>query len=248
MSGSYAGSTNPILAYRLNIKDGAEAKALARVAKEPDVQRSMDQFTKAVAQAKDIKSALKDPRILGVLMTAMGLGDATNQSGLATRALLSDLSDTKSLANNLSDSRWKNAAKSLDLFSKGLDALKDPKLQATLKEGLQRAKWYEKLDGDVAGLSDALAFKDKASTATDVYTVLGDPILRRVVTGALGLPTTIAIQSVETQARAVSSRLNLEKLQSPKEVQKLIERYLTNKDQTATNTSTNLLAQFGFTV
>ena len=78
--------------------------------------------------------------------------------------------------------------------------------------------------------------------------MLGDPIMRRVVTGALGLPTTIAIQSVETQARAVSSRLNLEKLQSPKEVQKLIERYLTNKEQTTTNTTTNLLAQFGFTV
>ena len=248
MSGTYASSGNPILAYRSLLQEGAETKALARVAKEPDIQRSMDQFAKAVSQAKDIKTALKDPRIMGVLLTAMGLSDAVSQSGLATRALMSNLDDTKSLANNLTDSRWKAAAKSLNLYSKGLDALKDPALQATLKEGLQRAKWYEKLDGDVAGLSDSLSFKDKAATAKDVYTVLGDPILRRVVTGALGLPSTIAIQSVETQARAVTSRLDLAKLQNPKEVQKLIERYLTNKDQSSTSTSTNLLAQYGFTV
>ncbi len=51
-------------------------------------------------------------------------------------------------------------------------------------------------------------------------------MLRRVVTTALGLPQELAIQSVETQLRAVTSRLDLDKLKDPKEATKLVERYL----------------------
>ena len=51
-------------------------------------------------------------------------------------------------------------------------------------------------------------------------------MIRRVVTGALGLPDSMAIQSVETQGRAVTSRMKLETLQDDRAVRKLAERYL----------------------
>jgi hypothetical protein len=51
-------------------------------------------------------------------------------------------------------------------------------------------------------------------------------VLRRVVTGALGLPQQIVVQPVETQARAIASRLVMAKLQHPKEVARLAERYV----------------------
>ena len=44
--------------------------------------------------------------------------------------------------------------------------------------------------------------------------------------GALGLPQELVVQSIETQARAVTSRLDLNKLAKPGELQKLAERYL----------------------
>ena len=82
---------------------------------------------------------------------------------------------------------------------------------------------------------------------SNIYAVLGDPIIRRVVTGALGLPPEIAIQSVETQARAVRARLDITKLEDPKEVQRLAERYLMNRanENAGTNLS-NLLTRYGF--
>jgi hypothetical protein len=138
---------------------------------------------------------------------------ARAQPGLAIQALLSDPKDPKSLVNRLSDSRWKAAAEALQLGTKGIDALRDPKIQATLNEGLQRARWQDDLEAKQTGLGDAVVFQERASAVDgNVYAVLGDPILRRVITGALGLPESIAVQPVETQARAVESRLKLDKL------------------------------------
>lgn len=241
---------NAITALRLALKSGEETKALARIATQPAQKRAMEQFRKAVEKAPDIKTALKDPRVLQVVTTALGIPDGATQPGLAMRALLSDPSDTRSLVNRLSDTRWKDAAQALQLGTKGLDALKDSKVQATLEEGLQRAQWQDDLEEKQTGLGDAVVFQDRAATVGgNVYTVLGDPLLRRVITGALGLPDSIAVQSVETQARAVQSRLDLDKLNNPKEVQRLAERYLMKvalNESDSDTSGSGILAMFGW--
>jgi hypothetical protein len=237
-----------IAALRRALQPGEEAKALARIATEPMQKRAMDQFQKAVAKAPDIKTALKDPRVLQVVTTALGIPDGATQPGLAIQALLSDPKDPKSLVNRLSDTRWKAAAEALQLGTKGIDALRDPKVQTTLNEGLQRARWQDDLETKQTGLGDAVVFQDRAaSVGGNVYAVLGDPILRRVITGALGLPESMAVQPVETQARAVQARLKLDKLDNPKEVQRLAERYLANVAMNETDaTAPNALAMFGW--
>ncbi|WP_424814666.1 DUF1217 domain-containing protein [Roseococcus sp. YIM B11640] len=242
---------NAVTAFRRVIGAGEEEKALAKIAKEPLQKRALDQFTKAVAQAKDIKSALRDPRILQVVATAMGIPDGADAPGLAMRALLSDPNDKKSLVNRLPDTRWKAAAQALNLHERGLEALRDPKVQSVLADGLNRARWRDQLEQEQTGLGDAVSFRDRAEKVDgNIYTVLGDPVLRRVVTGALGLPDQMAVQSVETQARAVTKRLKLDKLENPREVQKLAERYLLNvatEEASSTSDSSSLLAAYGWT-
>jgi len=215
-----------IPALRRATAAGAEERALAGLARDPQVKRQMENFDRAVARAPDLKSALRDPRVLGVVLTAFGMADAAQQPGLAQRALTADPTKPESLVNRLSDRRWKSAAEALRLDTRGLDALKDPKVRASLDEGLRRVTWQRDLDAGQPGLSDALVFRDRAGTAKTAYDVLGDPVLRRVVTGALGLPQQLAVQPVETQARAVTSRLDLARLQDAREVAKLAERYV----------------------
>lgn len=227
-----------IPALRRALAPGAEEKALARLAKDPQITRQMDQFAKAVAKAPDLKTALRDPRVLNVLLPAMGMPDAVGQAGLAQRALTADPAATDGLLAKLTDTRWKTAAQTLNLAKGGIEALRDPKLQATLSEGLRRLSWQNGLDAGQAGLGDALIFRERAATAKTAYAVLGDPVLRRVVTTALGLPQQIAVQSVEAQARAITSRLDLGKLQDPKEVARLAERYVVAAAGSASTTST----------
>ena len=238
-------AASAIPALRRATASGAEAKALARLAKDPLIARQMDGFAKAVAKAPDLKTALRDPRVLNVLLPAMGMPDAVGQAGLAQRALTADPADTNGLLSRLSDTRWKTAAQTLNLAKGGIEVLRDPKLQATLSEGLRRLAWQYELSAGQAGLGDALVFQERAATAKTAYDVLGDPVLRRVVTTALGLPQQIAVQSVEAQARAVASRLDIGKLQNPKEVAKLAERYVVaaaGTSSSASGTAVSLLS------
>ncbi|MEI6159102.1 MAG: DUF1217 domain-containing protein [Roseococcus sp.] len=243
-----ADAAGAVAAFRRVLKPGEEERALGRIATEPQQKRAMEQFKRAVDRAPDVKTALRDPRVLQVITTALGIPEGANQVGLATRVLLSDLKDSTSLANRLGDKRWRSAAETLDLAARGIQALRDPQLQAGLADGLRRAQWNRNLEQEQPGLGDAVLFKEHATAVdSNIYAVLGDPIIRRVVTGALGLPPEIAIQSVETQARAVRARLDITKLEDPKEVQRLAERYLMNRanENTGTNLS-NLLTRYGF--
>ena len=198
---------------------------MAREAKDPVTLGALAQFRTALDKAGTIEQALQDPRILKVLLPALGLTGQEGSAGLVRRALLSDPSDPKGLAAQLG-SKWKAAATTLGVHATGLDGLRDPAMVQRLSDAYLKYQYRSGLDAQQAGLSDALYFLESARRAEGVFDVLGDPVLRRVVTGALGLPDQIAVQSVEAQGRAVTSRLKMEALQDDRVVRKLAERYL----------------------
>jgi hypothetical protein len=88
-------------------------------------------------------------------------------------------------------------------------------------------------------MSDALYFiNNAASKAGNVYNVMGDAILRRVVTGSLELPQELAVQPIQDQAKAITSRLPMSKLSDPQQVYRIAQRYLmvTAENPAATTT------------
>lgn len=228
--GSTATATGPntaadrLLALRLALAN--ETRGVAAVAKRSDVQRDVQAFRDAVAKAADAKSLLANPKALKVLLTANGLSDQIAYPGLVQRALMSDLEDEKSLANKLSDSRWKTTAETYQFAAKGLDVLRNPKVLDTLADAYAEVMWRKGLDEATPGLSDALTFREQASGVSTAYDILGNSVLRRVVTTALGLPPQIAFQSVETQAKAITDRLDVSKLKDAKFADGFARRYL----------------------
>ncbi|MGI4951789.1 MAG: DUF1217 domain-containing protein, partial [Janthinobacterium lividum] len=112
-SASTAGTGgNPVVALQQAVK--GQVRGIADTAKQPDVQRDIAAFRKAVASAADPKALLANPIARRVLMTANGLGNQTAYTALATKALLSDPTNAKSLASTLTDTRWKSAATTLN--------------------------------------------------------------------------------------------------------------------------------------
>ncbi|WP_376093042.1 DUF1217 domain-containing protein [Roseomonas sp. CCTCC AB2023176] len=185
-----ASAAEALAALRRAAAPGAEEKGVAQLAKDPTVKADLSRFRDAISRAKDVPTAIRDPRVAKVLLPALGLPDAVDKPGLAARALTSDLKDPESVANRLSDSRWKDAARSLNLSARGLDALRDPAVQARLESGYLSYRWRTAQDEATPGVADALYLRERAAagTAPSVYEVLGNASLRRVVTGALGLP------------------------------------------------------------
>lgn len=246
-----AGSGNPILALRTAEKN--KVAQIAAEARKPEVQRDLAAFRKAVAGAKDVKSLLGNPTALRVLLTANGLGDQAAYPALAIKALTSKLTDPKSLANALPDARWKRATATYEFADKGLSVLRDPNVLNTLASAYAEISWRKSLNAATPGLSDALAFRESAAAVRTAYDILGNAALRRVVTTTLGIPPQIAFQSLTAQEKAISTRLDISRLQDKKFVDSFTQRYLiaaagTNADAGAPSLDQLALQARGFTV
>jgi len=117
---------NPI--SDLKLAQANEVKDVAKEAKKPEVARDIAAFQKGVANAKNIQTALKNPNVMKVLLTANNLSKYIQYPALAQKALLSDPSDPNSLANKLTDTNLRNTTKTFNFAKNGLAALQDPKV------------------------------------------------------------------------------------------------------------------------
>ena len=220
---------NPIT--DLKMAQANEATDVAKEAKKPEVARDIAAFQKGVANAKDIQTALKNPNVMKVLLTANNLSKYIQYPALAQKALLSDPSDPNSLANKLADTNLLNTTKTFNFAKNGLAALQNPKIIATLSNGYAEVMWRRSLDQATPGLSNALAFLSQASSIKSVDEILGDSVNRTVLLTALGIPQQIAFQSLTAQEQAVSSRVNISKFQDPKYITSLTDQYLLTMQQ-----------------
>jgi len=215
---------NPVQA--LATAEKSQTQQVKATAAKPEVKRAIDAFTTGVNSAKSVQELLANPKVMQVLLTANGLGDQAQYTALAQKALQSDLSDAKSLANTLTDSRWKTVAETYDFAHKGLSVIQQPQVITTIADAYAEVTWRNSLDATTPGLSNALTFRGEATKITSVDQILGDRVMRAVVTTTLGLPLEIAFQPLEAQEKAISSRLDITKFQDPKFVESFVQRYL----------------------
>ncbi len=235
-SGTAVSTGNPILDLKLAQQN--EAQDVTQEAKNPTVVRDLQAFTQGIANAKDINTALQNPNVLKVLLTANGLGDQVQYPALASKALLSDPSDPNSLVNQLSNTAWKTVAQTYDLSSKGLAGLKNPTVQSQIAAAYEKVTWLNSLDQATPGLAQAMQFKEQASQIGTVDDILGDATNRAVVTTALGIPQQIAFQDIGAQEQAITSRLDISKLKDPQFVNTLTDQYLLAMQQQNQSSST----------
>jgi hypothetical protein len=161
-SSTFASTGDPLLDLKLAQND--QTVDVALVAKQPAVQQAITAFTNAVNQATDIKTALTNPNIQKVLLTASGLSSYIGETALVQKAFMSDPTDPKSVVNQLGDSNLLAAVQTYDFATNGLAKLKDPKILANLTNGYAEVTWRQSLDAATPGLSNALNFLSQASS------------------------------------------------------------------------------------
>ena len=240
-AGSASASVDPTLA--LNTAVANRTQDIAQEAAQPAVARDIATFTNAVASATSAASLLQNPTVLKVLLTANGLGDQVGNTALAQKALLSNPNDANSLAKQLSstNSAWASTASLYDFANQGLAVLQKPGVVATIANGYAEVLWRQSLDQTTPGLSEALTFRQNASSFKSADQILGDATARSVVTTALGIPEQIAFQDLGAQEHAITDRLDITKLQDPKFVNTLVTQYLLTAQANASGTSSPTL-------
>ncbi len=220
----------PSLAYRIAEKQGD--KGFASFSKRNDVQKDVERGLAALEKVTTVDELFKNYRALEFVTSALGIGSRLSSPGLLKRALLSDPNDDKSLINQLNSPSLKNAQSTLKLRDTGVATLKAQAFLDELVDSFKRTRYEQNIAQDNPEVTKARYFKTNAKNATDnIYKILGDQVLRDVVTTTLGLPREIAIQPVETQAKAVTSRIDITRFNDPAFVDKFIQRYLNAADQ-----------------
>lgn len=220
-----------------------QTQDVTMTAQQPQVKSAIAAFTKAVNSAPNLTAALDNPAVMNVLLTANGMTDQIGNTALAVKAITSNLNDPGSLANQLTDTRWKTLAGIYDLASNGLSILQNPKTIAAIAQGYAQMTWENNLNTSTPGLSDALNFIQQAGSITSVFGILGNQSILKVVETATSVPQQIAFQSLNAQEAAISSHVNVSDFQNPSYVQSFAERFLimNNLNNSGTSAaSTNL--------
>ena len=235
--GSTTSNVNPVTALRT--AEANSTKDIAQTAQQPTVARDIATFRSKVAAATSPAQLLSDPTVLKVLLTANGLGDQAQYTALATKALLSDSTSSKSLAASLSNTTWKSVTSTYDFANKGLSVIQNSKVLDTIANGYAEVTWRNSLDATTPGLSEALTFKSQASSIGSVDQILGDSTLRKVVTTALGIPQQIAFQDLGAQEQAISSKVDIAKFKDSKFVESFTTQYLIAASAAASSTTSS---------
>jgi hypothetical protein len=109
--------------------------------------------------------------------------------------------------------------------------LSDPRVVERLVQGAMTNR-FEKAMGDASpGLREALYFRRMAGEVTSVAQLMSDRALLEVARGALGIPASFASLEFEQQRDLLTRRLDVAKLQDPKEVARMAARYVATRQQ-----------------
>lgn len=214
------------------------ASAVSKTGEQPAVQREIKHVMKRLGEINSFDELIKDRRTMDFILKGFGMETEAQYMGRLKKVLIEDPANENALVNKLTDTRFKELASALGLKGGDITKLKDASFQADLQDRFIKASYESQLAQQSPAAVKARTFAKVASQIDgNAYTVLGDPRMREVVLETLGIPKQVAIQSVETQARTLQSKVDLSKFEDPAYVEKFIQRYLTQADMQNTSYS-----------
>ncbi len=201
-------------------------------AAEPAVKSATTYYQANIGKATSIQDFVGNYRLLSYALDAYGLGDQINATALITKVLEGGVTNPKSLANTLSDSRWKAFAAAFDFVGKGASSVSSASaVKSTTADYVEQQLESDQGAQDV-GVQLALYFQRVAPTVSSEYGILADPNLLEVAQTIFGLSPATSATNIDAQAKALSTLMPISDLQDPKKLQQLTERFTAMYDLT----------------
>lgn len=161
--------------------------AMMRTAQQNAVQREADYFKENIGRVTSVDEFVDDYRLFSYAMKAYGLEDMTYARAFMKKVLESDLSDTNSFANKLTDKRYREFAAAFQ-FSEGTKEA---------MTGMQIDEAIGLYDLSIVNLDERISsetayFKAMVAEVTSVDQFLADPRLRDFMYQAYGIDPAVA--------------------------------------------------------
>jgi len=208
------------------------ARYQAMTAADPSVKTASAYYAANIGKVASIADFVGNYRLLSYALEAHGLGDQINATALVTKVLEGGVSSSASLANTLSDPRWKAFAKAYDFVGKGAASIAASDAVTTTTGDYVESQLEANQGASDVGVQLALYFQRVAPTITSTYGLLGDSNLLQVVQTIFSLPPETGSSNVDNEASAIGKLVPLADLQDPDKLRMLTERFTAMYDLT----------------
>ena len=208
------------------------ARYQATTAADPSVKTASAYYAANIGKVASIADFVGNYRLLSYALEAHGLGDQINATALVTKVLEGGVSSSASLANTLSDPRWKAFAKAYDFVGKGAASIAASDAVTTTTGDYVESQLEANQGASDVGVQLALYFQRVAPTITSTYGLLGDSNLLQVVQTIFSLPPETGSSNVDNEASAIGKLVPLADLQDPDKLRMLTERFTAMYDLT----------------
>jgi hypothetical protein len=204
----------------------------AMTAAEPAVKTATAYYEANIGKVTSIQDFVGNYRLLSYALDAYGLGDQINAKALITKVLEGGVSNPKSLANTLSDSRWKAFAAAFDFVDRGASSVSSTSAVKTTTADYVEQQLESDQGAQDVGVQLALYFQRVAPTISNEYGILADPNLLEVAQTIFGLSPVTSATNIDAQAKALSQLMPISDLRDPTKLQQLTERFTATYDLT----------------
>lgn len=199
--------------------------SLKRVSEQPDVKRETEYYLAKIGSVKSVDDFFADVRLYNYAMKAHGLEDMAYAKAFMRKVLTEGVDDKAAFANQLSDTRYKELAQSLNFARHGEVATTFERAQKGVVDKYTRQTLEVSAGEDNTGVRLALYFERMATSITSGYSIIADDALAQVVRTALQLPAEFAATDIDRQAEFYEDVLNLEDFKDTSKVGKFLERF-----------------------
>jgi hypothetical protein len=221
--------TSTYVSFQLYAQD--LPRSLSLVASRSEVARDTKYYQDNIGKVTSVDQFLKDRRLFSIAMKAHGLDDMTFAAAFMRKVLESDLSDPKSFANKLTDTRYAAFAKEFNFTTTGdvrptltyvqddiqLDDMTELYFEHRIKQGVTastEAKYYQAKIPTLTSVDDLISDQRLFSFALVSVgldpTVASGAFVRQVLTSDLSDPNSMANQLSDTRYRDLAAEFSFD--------------------------------------
>ncbi|WP_028750605.1 DUF1217 domain-containing protein [Rhizobium leucaenae] len=165
------------------------ATTLKQVATQPESKREIDYYNANIGKVTSVDDFMNDYQLYSYAMEAYGLSDMTYAKAFMKQVLTSDLSDSSSFANKLTDSRYKEFAAAFN-FGTSSSSSAQTSAQEDDLAGLYKQSFTTE---ETNAQTETSYYSQHISDVKTVDDLLGNTRLRNYVLQAYGIdPTNVS--------------------------------------------------------
>lgn len=205
------------------------------VAADSQATTDIAYFKAHAASFTTIESLMKDPRALGVVLTAFSLQDQQKYPALIRKVIAQDPNTVGSIAYQTGNAAFAKLGKALGQF-KTAPFASAANLSA-LVAAYSQNRFENSEDVVSPGIAAALHFKNTIANVTSITQLMSDPKLVKVAVGGGNLPSNFSALDYDKQVQLMTKAVDLKKFSNAGYVNHFVTSFLVTNSGGGTSSS-----------